>query len=97
MYFFWHAILSHVVLGKRFYLLWSEKCRLDDFHESKFDQIAFQIVVGDQDGIIQLFSMKKDEMVVHFKTLPGDKVQSIQLSGTPGSIIHLIALKFKKL
>ncbi|XP_055316781.1 Bardet-Biedl syndrome 7 protein homolog [Sitodiplosis mosellana] len=45
-----------------------------------------RMVVGDQDGIVQLFSMKKEEMVIHFKTLPADKVQSIQLSGTPGTI-----------
>lgn len=46
------------------------------------------MVVGDQDGIVQLFSMKKDEIVIHFKTLPTDKVQSIQLSGAPGNILQ---------
>lgn len=43
-----------------------------------------KVVVGDQDGIVQLFSMKKDDLVIHFKTLPSDKVQSIQLGGSPG-------------
>lgn len=42
------------------------------------------MVVGDQDGVVQLFSMKKDEPVIHFKTLPAEKVQSIQLSGAAG-------------
>lgn len=46
------------------------------------------MVVGDQDGIVQLFSMKKDEPVIHFKTLPAEKVQSIQLSGAPGNLIE---------
>lgn len=45
------------------------------------------MVVGDQDGIVQLFSMKKEEIVIHFKTLPNEKVQSIQLSGAPGNIL----------
>lgn len=44
------------------------------------------MIVGDQDGIVQLFSMRKDELIVHFKTLPLEKVQSIQLSGTPGKL-----------
>lgn len=44
----------------------------------------FQVVVGDQDGIVQLFSMKKDELIIHFKTLPAEKVQSIHLGGALG-------------
>lgn len=51
------------------------------------------MAVGDQDGVVQMFSMKKDEPIIHFKTLPAEKIQSIQLSGTPGNknkqtIIH---------
>lgn len=55
------------------------------------------MIVGDQDGIVQLFSMKKDELIVHFKTLPGEKVQSIQLSGTPGINIRISFKNEKKI
>lgn len=48
------------------------------------------MVVGDQDGIVQLFSMKKEELIVHFKTLPAEKVQSIQLGGAPGDLLITI-------
>lgn len=44
----------------------------------------FQVVVGDQDGVIQLFSIKKDEPMIHFKTLPTEKVQCVQLGGAAG-------------
>lgn len=50
-------------------------------NELKF---ILQVVVGDQDGIVQLFSMKKDELIIHFKTLPAEKVQSIHLGGALG-------------
>ncbi|GAB0099000.1 Bardet-Biedl syndrome 7 protein homolog [Sergentomyia squamirostris] len=44
-----------------------------------------KIIIGDQDGVIQLISLKKDEVQVHFKTLPGPKVASVQLGGAPGT------------
>lgn len=40
--------------------------------------------MGDQDGVVQLFSIKKDEPVIHFKTLPAEKVQCVQLGGVAG-------------
>jgi Bardet-Biedl syndrome 7 protein len=45
-----------------------------------------KIVVGDQDGVVQLFSAKKDELVVHFKTVPNQKITSVQLGGSIGNI-----------
>lgn len=44
----------------------------------------FQVVVGDQDGVVQLFSIRKDEPLIHFKTLPAEKVQCVQLGGAAG-------------
>lgn len=43
------------------------------------------MIIGDQDGVIQLISSKKDEIQVHFKTLPGPKVASVRLGGAPGT------------
>lgn len=31
--------------------------------------------------------MKKDEVQIHFKTLPAEKVQSVQLGGPVGELI----------
>lgn len=45
-----------------------------------------KFVVSDQDGVVQLLSGKKDEVNVHFKTVPGNKVMSVQLGGSLGSI-----------
>lgn len=45
-----------------------------------------KFVIGDQDGVVQLLSAKKDDTIVHFKTVPGDKISSIQLGGSHGSI-----------
>ncbi|XP_058832796.1 Bardet-Biedl syndrome 7 protein-like [Topomyia yanbarensis] len=47
-------------------------------------------VIGDQDGVLQLFSMKKDELQIHFKTLPSDKIASVKLGGQMGSIADKI-------
>lgn len=42
--------------------------------------------MSDQDGVLQVFSMKKDEMVCHFKTLPGPKISCLQLGGAPNTV-----------
>ncbi|XP_059620344.1 Bardet-Biedl syndrome 7 protein homolog [Phlebotomus argentipes] len=44
-----------------------------------------QLIIADQEGVIQLISSKKDEIQVHFKTLPGPKVASVQLGGAAGT------------
>jgi Bardet-Biedl syndrome 7 protein len=45
-----------------------------------------KVVIADQDGVVQLFSVKKDEVNVHFKTVPGDKIASVQLGGSIGTV-----------
>lgn len=45
-----------------------------------------KVVIGDQDGVIQLFSVKKDEINVHFKTVPSTKITSVQLGGSINTI-----------
>lgn len=39
------------------------------------------VVVGDQDGVLQVFSIKKEDTQILFKTLPTDKITMIQLGG----------------
>lgn len=45
-----------------------------------------KVVIGDQDGVVQLFSVKKEETSVHFKTVPSNKITSVQLGGSIGSV-----------
>jgi Bardet-Biedl syndrome 7 protein len=45
-----------------------------------------KVVIGDQDGVVQLFSAKKDEINVLFKTVPSNKITSVQLGGSLGSV-----------
>lgn len=44
-----------------------------------------KFVIGDQDGVVQFLSAKKDEVNVHFKTVPGHKITSVQLGGSSSS------------
>lgn len=43
-----------------------------------------KVAVGDQDGVLQVFSLKKDEIQIAFKTLPSEKVSALQLAGATG-------------
>lgn len=45
-----------------------------------------KFVIGDQDGVVQLLSAKKDDVSVLFKTVPGSKIMSVQLGGSSGSV-----------
>ncbi|XP_055599136.1 Bardet-Biedl syndrome 7 protein-like [Uranotaenia lowii] len=49
-----------------------------------------KVVIGDQDGVLQVISMKKDELQIHFKTLPHDKIASVKLGGQIGSVADKI-------
>uniref|UniRef100_A0A182MRP1 Bardet-Biedl syndrome 7 protein homolog n=1 Tax=Anopheles culicifacies TaxID=139723 RepID=A0A182MRP1_9DIPT len=49
-----------------------------------------KVAIGDQDGVLQVFSMKKDELQVHFKTLPNEKIASVKLGGQSGSVADKI-------
>ncbi|KAI4462734.1 bardet-biedl syndrome 7 protein [Holotrichia oblita] len=44
-----------------------------------------KIAIGDNDGILQVFSIKKEDIQIQFKTLPGSKISSLQLAGARGS------------
>ncbi|ERE90914.1 putative Bardet-Biedl syndrome 7 protein like protein [Cricetulus griseus] len=53
-----------------------------------------KVVVGDQDGVVMCFGMKKGEAVPVFKTLPGQKISRLELGGvlnTPQEKIFLAA------
>lgn len=45
-----------------------------------------KFVIGDQDGVVQLLTAKKDEASVLFKTVPGNRITSVQLGGSAGAI-----------
>ncbi|EDM01286.1 rCG41355, isoform CRA_c [Rattus norvegicus] len=53
-----------------------------------------KVVIGDQDGVVMCFGMKKGEAVSVFKTLPGQKVSRLELGGalnTPQEKIFIAA------
>ena len=43
--------------------------------------------MGDHEGVVQLFSLKRGEMQVGFKTLPGDQITRVQLGGALGKFV----------
>ncbi|KAM4808655.1 BBSome complex member BBS7 isoform 1-T3 [Rhinophrynus dorsalis] len=45
-----------------------------------------KVVVGDQDGVITCFGIKKCEAVPVFKTLPGQKISRLELGGALGTV-----------
>jgi len=42
------------------------------------------VAAADQDGVLQVFSMKKGDIQMVFKTLPGPKITRLELGGTIG-------------
>ncbi|XP_059821053.1 Bardet-Biedl syndrome 7 protein isoform X1 [Hypanus sabinus] len=44
-----------------------------------------KVVIGDQDGVVTCFGIKKGEAVPVFKTLPGQKVSRLELGGAVGT------------
>ncbi|CAG9857898.1 unnamed protein product [Phyllotreta striolata] len=40
-----------------------------------------RVAVADVDGILQVFSVKKDDIQIHFKTLPGPPIASVKIAG----------------
>lgn len=45
---------------------------------------VFQIVVGDQEGVLQIFFFKKGEIQITFKSLPGPAITNVALGGSIG-------------
>uniref|UniRef100_A0A8D2JDF9 Bardet-Biedl syndrome 7 n=1 Tax=Varanus komodoensis TaxID=61221 RepID=A0A8D2JDF9_VARKO len=46
-----------------------------------FIYFTFKVVIGDHDGVITCFGIKKGEPVPVFKTLPGEKIARLELGG----------------
>lgn len=42
------------------------------------------MAIADSDGTLQVFSVKKDDIQLHFKTLPGPPIMSVKIAGTTG-------------
>ena len=46
-----------------------------------------QVVIGDHEGIVQVFSVAKNQEIAHtFKTLPGQPISRIELGGALGTV-----------
>ncbi|XP_043223062.1 Bardet-Biedl syndrome 7 protein homolog isoform X2 [Amphibalanus amphitrite] len=45
-----------------------------------------KVAVGDKDGVVQLFSFKKNDLQVIFKTLPGKAITNMELGGALGTV-----------
>ncbi|XP_063776321.1 Bardet-Biedl syndrome 7 protein [Pseudophryne corroboree] len=45
-----------------------------------------KVVVGDEDGVVTCFGIKKSEAVPVFKTLPGQKITRLELGGALGTV-----------
>ena len=45
-----------------------------------------RVVVGDEDGVVQVFFMKNGEPNYVFRTLPGAKVNRMELGGALGTV-----------
>nr|CAD7403389.1 unnamed protein product [Timema cristinae] len=44
------------------------------------------VAVADQDGVLQVFSLKKGEIQLSFKTLPGPGISRLELGGAIGTV-----------
>lgn len=64
---------------------------------SEFNYVFFpkinKVAVGDQDGVVQVFSIKKQDTQIHFKTLPTGKVSAVQLGGIAGTGIYISVIE----
>lgn len=58
---------------------------LIDVESLKLYFVFIQIAAADNDGILQVFSIKKGDMQLHFKTLPGDQISTLRLGGASGT------------
>ncbi|KAJ9601052.1 hypothetical protein L9F63_000787 [Diploptera punctata] len=45
-----------------------------------------KVAVGDQDGVLQVFSLKKGDIQLNFKTLPGPGISRLELGGALGTV-----------
>jgi Bardet-Biedl syndrome 7 protein len=45
-----------------------------------------KVTVGDQDGVLQVFSVKKGDIQIGFKTLPGAGISCLELGGALGTV-----------
>ncbi|KAE8745660.1 hypothetical protein FOCC_FOCC007661 [Frankliniella occidentalis] len=49
-------------------------------------RLSQKVIIGDQEGVLQSFSMKKGEQQMVFKTLPGTPISRVCLGGAIGTI-----------
>ncbi|KAG5865898.1 Bardet-Biedl syndrome 7-like protein [Gonioctena quinquepunctata] len=48
------------------------------------------LVIADVEGILQVFSIKKEQIQLHFKTLPGSSISSVKVTGAAGNAVDKI-------
>ncbi|XP_048519315.1 Bardet-Biedl syndrome 7 protein homolog isoform X1 [Dendroctonus ponderosae] len=44
-----------------------------------------KVAIADSEGILQLFSVRRDDIQIHFKTLPGPPITSLKVAGASGT------------
>nr|XP_023018079.1 Bardet-Biedl syndrome 7 protein homolog [Leptinotarsa decemlineata] len=49
-----------------------------------------KVAIADVDGILQVFSIKKEQIQLHFKTLPGSPICSVKTAGATGAVVDKI-------
>uniref|UniRef100_A0A0K8T3A0 Uncharacterized protein n=4 Tax=Lygus hesperus TaxID=30085 RepID=A0A0K8T3A0_LYGHE len=54
-----------------------------------------KVAFGGSDGVVQAFSIKKGELQVAFKTLPGEPISSLELGGATGGVKDKIFVSCK--
>ncbi|KAK3915090.1 Bardet-Biedl syndrome 7 protein [Frankliniella fusca] len=58
-------------------------------------RLSQKVVIGDQEGVLQSFSMKKGEQQMVFKTLPGPAISRVCLGGATGTVKDKIFISKK--
>ncbi|KAJ8951664.1 hypothetical protein NQ318_012205 [Aromia moschata] len=53
---------------------------------SSYPKEQQKVAVADTDGVLQLFSVKKEDIHLHFKTLPGPEISSLKIAGASGNV-----------
>jgi Bardet-Biedl syndrome 7 protein len=55
-----------------------------------------KVALGDHDGVLQVFSIKKGDANHVFKTLPGEEITRLEMGGALGKFIIVIDERYWK-
>jgi Bardet-Biedl syndrome 7 protein len=54
--------------------------------------LSLKVAIADQDGVLQIFSVKKGDIQIVFKTLPGAGISRLELGGALGLYVFPVLL-----